>query len=306
MYIPSWLILAAAIIAVLYFLRHKNQSTQSVSGLLRGKDNFSYKLEIFISPGWPQIYQTLAKLQTDKGFEKEIEKKKLDPQFDLWPRRYIFTEYYDSASGLTSRFQQTVFGDDSTRLKEVEEFGDSGYIFQVDRFENLLQDEKKYRERQKLAIEVGEDFIRTNIFDPHVGGMKSTGLDYEQTDYLFQFPLFAVFNFLLQLGQRFHDTENNPVVKWPEHIENKLKEMGVKYAPQFEYEPKLFDIKKHDKDFFERMGKPQIALYGLSQLDSVYFECEKTETIYNVKLKIFRPDENDRISLVDYYKKKER
>jgi len=47
--------------------------------------------------------------------------------YGLWGSQYVFTEYYDSASGLTTRFQNG-----ERYPHPVDEFGVTGYIFDVD------------------------------------------------------------------------------------------------------------------------------------------------------------------------------
>jgi hypothetical protein len=140
-------------------------------------------------------------------------------------------------------------------------------------------------------VQVGEDFIRCGIFDRYVGGPRSD-FDYEKEEYVFSFPLSDIFNFLFKLGMRFHDAEDNNIVKWPDNIEKKFKEMDIKYETYFDHEPTLFDIEKHDKDFFEKIGKPKVSLHS-SQRDRGFLVANGT--YFGVQLKIFRPGENDRV-----------
>jgi hypothetical protein len=156
--------------------------------------------------------------------------KKHDEDTDLWGRRYHFTEYYDSASGLITRFQQTTLANGKEHFATVDEFRDSGYSFLSDReveWHNRRNRDRKSEEDAtgKLAVEIEEDSIRNSIFDKNIGGPSIPGRD----DYLYGFPIYEVFNFLLALGRRFHETEGNAIIKWPNQIEEKLKRAGIKY-----------------------------------------------------------------------------
>lgn len=263
------------------------------------KQNFSYRLDIHIEPNWIDMYaKLLGKKRDDKFYHKLLEEKfkSSDPETDLMHRRYSFTEYYDSVSGLITRLQTTTLSDGKRRTFPVDEFGDRGYIFRSDLFADHSANEslEERAERDKVSVEVGDNFIRSGIYDKYIGGPKSS-FDYEASDYIFRFPLSDVFNFLLALGTRFHGTEQNLIIKWPEQIEKRFKEFGIKYETQFDHEPDVFNIEKHDKEFFEQIGKPTISS---SRNDSQFFNTYLTtedNTHYSVSLKIFRPEENDRI-----------
>jgi hypothetical protein len=260
----------------------------------------SYKLDIYIEPWWFKLYKIASGGKSEEELSKEIkakEKTQEDMDTSLFGRRYYFTEYYDSSTGLTTRFQRVFLPSGKQIFYPVDEFGDRGYFFDIDGGIKLPAEEsdKKREQRKKLSVEIGDSFIRNDIFDKHIGGPRSD-FDYEDENYLFQFPLHDIFNFLLELGQRFHDTENNTIIKWPDHIEKKFKELGIKYETYFDYEPEPFDIEKHDKEFFEKLGKPKISLYP-SDRNSGYLTSEKDGTSFGVSLKIFRPGENDRISI---------
>jgi len=258
----------------------------------------SYKLDIYIEPWWFKLYKIASGEKSEDNLSKEIEvkeKKSEDIDSNLYGRRYYFTEYYDSATGLTTRFQRVFLPSGKQVFYPVDEFGDRGCFFNSDLFGTSSdEDDKKRAERQKLSVDIGDSFIRNDIFDKYIGGPRSD-FDYEKENYLFQFPLLEIFNFLLALGQRFHDTENNAIIKWPDQIEKKFKELGIKYETFFDYEPEQFDIEKHDKEFFEKWGKPKITLYS-SERNSGYLKSEKDGTSFGVSLKIFRPGENDRVA----------
>jgi hypothetical protein len=263
------------------------------------KQKFSYKLDIHIEPNWYNLYKKLHNPKSEKDFEKIVETKikeieKDDGSTNLWGRQYYFTEYYDSASGLIQRFQRVICQNGKQYFYPIDEFDDRGYIFASDyKFFDVRESDEKRNAREKLSIDIGEDFIRNDIFDKYIGGPKSDS-DYEKENYLFQFPLSDVLSFLFALGHRFHGTERNTIIKWPDQIEKKFKELGIEYETYFDYDPEPFDIEKYDKEFFEKWGKPKICLYGGDRFHSSYF-VTKDRTYYGVQLKMFRPGENDRI-----------
>ena len=295
MYIPTWLIIIAIIAGTYFYSRLKKQGNLNDNMPQIFKQKFSYKLDIYIEPNWYKIYKKLHSAKSEKEFEKIFEEKhkkmEKDDTSSLWGRRYCFTEYYDSVSGLTTRFQRVIYQNGKQYFYPVDEFGNRGYIFESDSSSHLnIQDknyEKKRNEHLKLSVQVGENFIRNDIFDKHIGVPRS---DYEKENYLFLFPLGEVFNFLFTLGQKFHDRENKPIIKWPDNIEKKFKELGIKYEIFFDYEPTEFKIEKHDKELYEKLGKPKTALFGD---EKGYLSSD--EASYGVNLKIFRPSENNRI-----------
>jgi len=298
MYIPAWLIVGAIIVGVWYFAKSKKQHPAENNMPQIFKQKFSYKLDIHIEPNWYNLYKKLHNPKSEKDFDKVVEAKiketeKDDGSTNLWGRRYYFTEYYDSASGLTQRFQRVICQNGKQYFYPINEFGDRGYVFASDDKFDVREGDEKRDARQKLSIDIGEDFIRNDIFDKYIGGPKSD-FDYEKENYLFQFPLSDVFSFLFALGHRFHDTEGNTIIKWPDQIEKKFKEFGIEYETYFDYDPEPFDIEKHDKEFFEKWGKPKICLYGEDVFHSGYL-VTKDKTYYGVQLKMFRSGENDRI-----------
>lgn len=258
------------------------------------KENFSYKLDISIEPHWDKIYKKLYDPKSEQEYIAHTEEKKKARHevSDLFGRVYNFTEFYDSASGLITRFQRTRLANETWLSGFVDEFGDRGYMFESDNNPIGPRDtEEKKKAREKLTVQVGEDFIRCGIFDRYVGGGRAD-FDFKKEDYVFSFPLTDIFTFLFKLGTRFHNTEGNTIIKWPDDIEKKFKEMDIKYETYFDSEPTLFDMEKHDKDFFEKIGRPKISLYSSSS-DRAYLSSDGT--YFGVQLKIFRPDENDRI-----------
>jgi len=302
MYIPAWLIVGAIIVGIYYFAKSRKSNSNSNTMPNIFKQNFSYKLDIYIEPSWYKIYKKVSDPKDEKKWEKETAKKVEDFEksgdmtSNIYGRRYLFTEYYDSASGLTTRFQRVFFWNGEQKIYPVDEFGDRGYIFDADSsLKAGLDEEDDARERrQKLSVEVGENFIRNDIHDKYIGGPRSE-FDYEKENYVFRFPMHDVFNFLFALGTRFHDTEGNTIIKWPDQIEKKFKEYGIKYETQFEYDPTQFDIEKHDVAFYEKWGKPKISLSSSDRFASTYLTGAEG-TSYRIDLKLFRPGENDRIS----------
>lgn len=291
MYIPAWLIIGAITLGIYFFAKAKKQNPTNNNIPEKFKDKFSYKLDIHIEPNWYEMYKKLCNPKSEKEFEKIFEEKCetiRKGNFGLAGRKYYFTEYYDSVSGLTERFQR-VFQNGKQYFYPVDEFGDMGYIFESDNEFGLKQNPEK----GKLSIEIGEDFIRNDVFDKNTGYLRSN-FEYKKENYFFHFPLHGVFNFLFALGYRFHNAERNTVIKWPDYIEKKFEEAGIEYEKIFDFEPALFDIEKHDKDFFEKIGRPKISSSSSDEFESAYPK-DKNNNYYGVELKIFRPGENDRI-----------
>lgn len=267
------------------------------------KHPFSYRLDIGIEPNWNALYKKAVNPKSEKEWEKIIEKKgkELEKGEDqnMFGRRYHFTEYYDSATGLTTRFQQVRLWNGKQYFYDTDEFGDRGHFFESDSSLGapLDEDDKSREKREKLSVEVGEDFIRNEIFDKYIGGARGDW-DYEKENYLFRFPLHDVFNFLFALGTRFHETERRMIIKWPDEIEKKFKEYGIKYETIFDYEPEALKLEEWDKDFYEKIGRPKISNISIDSRvpgHSAYL-CTDDHTYYRVSLKLFRPGENNRIA----------
>lgn len=280
MYIP-WIIVIAIGLGIYYFSK-----IQKTKGTLPVFCPFSYKLDINLEPDWDNLYKKVAGIGSKEELGKILEKKikALDYESDLWGRRYQFTEYYDSSSGLIVKLQKTLTADGKQTLKTVDEFGDGGFIFTQDR-DNAFMNEKLMGGR--LALDIDENSIRNNVFDKFVGGRR---LFFDKEDYVYEFPLNEVFEFLFALGQRFDGAERNTIVKWPDSIEQRLKALGIKYEPFFDSEPSLFDIEKYDKEFYEEHGKPKITS---RDYDGHYLSSQMG--FYAVKLTIFKPNDNPRL-----------
>ena len=244
------------------------------------QQHFAYKLDVSLTPYWPKLAEKIAGSKTSKELDEMFAGRDKDSDAGLYGSYFHFTEYYDTASGLTMRFQTSAVGE-KTHTNPVDEFLAYGSMFghkmgpNVDRVQ-----ENKY------SIAITEDSIRNNCFDQHIGGFSSYGA---KEDYLVIFPLDSIVKFLAEVGLRFHDVEDNLVLKWPDHIEKELEEAGFSYDPRIEYEPTVFDIEKHDKDFYEKNGRPKFSLYGG---DDAVFEGKEVE--YRIKFKMFRPKNNDR------------
>jgi len=296
MYIPTWFLLVFLVIGFYIYLKTgRNLKTQ-----IKQKDLsslYSYQLDIHIEPNWYGLYRALHKDKTDEEFEEFFKhnpfasgKKEKE---GLWGQRFFFTEYYDSSTGLTTKLQRIVDQEGGQRFFPVDKFGSAGYILDSDKekFDRNETDEDR-RKRDELTVEIGEDFIRNDIFEHLIGGLKND-FEYTEDNYPFRFPLRDVFNFLFSLGQRFHGLEECTVLKWPDHIEDKFKQFGIKYDKFLEFEPPIFDLEKQDQDFFERIGRPKVS--SSDQRDSTFLKDE-IGTHYGIRLKLFRPDENPRIS----------
>jgi hypothetical protein len=191
------------------------------------------------------------------------EEKKNLPEV-IWGREYYFTEYYDSTSGLITRFKK-IIKNNKEYFSAVDELQDGEFS----------------------GLEVTDDSITLS----------------EGMGMFFHFPLHKVFNFLIRLGQRFPGVEGHPIFKWPEHIESEFKKLGINQDrtfgthQQYEWDEKnIIDFDKHDKDFFVEIGKPIVG--GLDGGCGFQMFKGLNGTSYGVKLKIFLPSEhgeNERI-----------
>lgn len=333
MFIPSWIIIGT-ILALYYFFRIKNpvaspgvlispiekDENRNVVGINNNREEsavnkkskeFSYRLSISMEPTWDLIYKKILNPKSEEEWIENIEGKKNElekPNLNsgrLYGRRYSFIEYYDSATGLTSRFQNSSDKDETKKYySPVEEFGQKGFVFDSDSDKrmNLKIGEKNYREKleklESLTVEINEDSIYNEIFEKNIGGPR---LLYEKKNRLFKFPLFEVFNFLIKLGLRFHEAEKNVIIKWPDSIQEKLNKSGIKYAllPRNyifkDVEIEVFNLEENDKEFYLSNGLPKI---GLSDTHRGYFGSKLCH--YSLRVEIFRPGENERIETVSY------
>ena len=77
MYIPWWAIIILIVVLLMYFKpRQEKKMAQSSFSGIEGK-NFSYKLEIRLSPWWGKLYRKIAEEDSESGkeFDKNFEKK---------------------------------------------------------------------------------------------------------------------------------------------------------------------------------------------------------------------------------------
>lgn len=253
----------------------------------------SYKLDVYMEPHWGRFYKKVFDNVSEDLVFAEIDKKKetsANIDSNLYGRRYYFTEYYDSSTGLTMRFQRVIYPSGKVLVFPVDEFGDTGYFFESDGQINRDENSEERIKRGKLLVKVGENFVCNNVFDENGIGEK---MIFEKEDYLFQFPLNDIFNFRFALGKKYHDTENNAILKWPDQIQNKFDDLGIKYETYFEYEPDSLDIDENDKEFYERWGRPVVALSTNSDDTSLRMDG----TAFGVKLKIFKPIDNERFEI---------
>ena len=260
MFIPTWLIVVVIIIGIYYFAKWRKVEL-NLNNIY--KRNFSYKLDIHIEPNWYNLYKNLCNPISEKMWEKSLSdkinaSKKDDGSINLWGRQYYFTEFYDSSSGLMTRFQRVICYNGKQYFYPVDEFRDRGFVFDIDSASAVSENQDEMDTRDKLSIEIGENFIRNDIYDKCIGGPRPD-FDYEEENYLFNFPLYEVFSFLFALGQRFHNAERHNIIKWPDQIEQEFKKSGIEYETYFEYEPEPFDIKKRDKKFFDRWASLKFA-----------------------------------------------
>ncbi len=246
---------------------------------------FGYKLDVTPFVDWKRLAEKIAGSEISQELKEMFAEYEKNGRHGIYGTYYEFTEYYDSASGLTSRFQRIASGD-IERTFPTDEFMHCGYMFgskmgpTVDR---VLEN--------KYAVAITEDSIRNNCFDQYIGGLDTIG---KKEDWLVIFPLNSIVQFLVELGLRFDDSEDNLIIKWPDHIEKELKDRGFSYEHRLAYEATIFDIEKHDKDFYEKNGKPKISLYGGG--DPVFIS---KEVEYRIKFKMFRPKNNERLGWSD-------
>jgi hypothetical protein len=235
----------------------------------------SYSLIVRISPNWDNVYKKICKKSSDEDFKNDLQEKiKNIDKNDLYGSIYEFTEYFDSASGLTTLFQKIERKNEEVRFSDTWEFGENGCIFKSD--DNSL-------------ISVSESGIQKMVWDVD---------SYLPMEYLFNFPVEPIFNFLIHLNKKLHNYGVVfPVIKWPDGIENLLKDAGIKYNHPNSFDPvspdSIIDIEKSvkDQDFFNEMGKPIIANEYATKMG--FFSSEMIKEA-SITMKIFEPNENSR------------
>src|SRR3989344_7410535 len=100
MYIPIWLIIIGVVAGIYFFNRSKKRDGGGLATGINNMENifkqsFSYKLDITIDPNWTALHKKLIKPESEKEWEKLVEKKRkeLEKEDDesIFGRRYHFT-----------------------------------------------------------------------------------------------------------------------------------------------------------------------------------------------------------------------
>ena len=87
---------------------------------------FSYRLKIAVEPQWAEIIKQVVGLrnnQEQKDFGERLKNHLRDDR--MLHRHYDFTEFFDSHTGLTAKFQR-VHANGKTHSAFVNEFADAG------------------------------------------------------------------------------------------------------------------------------------------------------------------------------------
>jgi hypothetical protein len=328
MYISPIIIILIIIAVIYYYLKiHKKvkAGTRTHAEIYytyeKLPNNFSYKLKINLIPNWENIYKKCSSDESEERqneFIKKMEEKIKDADFAesvLWGRNYDFTEFYESTSGLITRFQEITFPHQNFKktFSIVNEFGESGDLIENAWYSPLgvTEEERKHgrEKRNKYCLEITERSVKNFLYRDFRDGDST--MDKNE---LFNFPLYEAFNFLLRFNLRYG---KHGVIKWPDTIEDLLKVENIEYdVPKYgNYltDVKIVDIesrKKHyeelkkegfedadknyeeDKDFFQSTGNPKMT-YSTT---SGSFTADVAW--YRIELEIFEPSEgkysNDR------------
>ena len=240
---------------------------------------FSYRLKIAVEPQWAEIIKQVVGLYNDQE-QKEFAERLKDHLRDdrMLHRHYDFTEFFDSQTGLTAKFQR-VHANGKTHSGFVQEFADAGYLFGRD---NPLVPEDQQGKHQ---IAITEHGVRTECFDPHSGQFDSFF-----GPSLFEFPIDALVEFGVALQLRFPEITTSHVTKWPDNIEAALQRNGTKYEDMWSYKPKEFNIEKEDREFFSRYGKPKVATTASWPTPYFMHPC----CYYCIELEVFTPESAQR------------
>jgi hypothetical protein len=243
--------------------------------------SFSYRLKIAVEPQWAEIIKRVVGLKNEEEQNQFGAKIKEHLQDDrMLHRHYDFTEFFDSSTGLTQRFQR-VHIDGKTFSGFVGELRDAGYLFGRD--SPLMPEDQ----REKYQIGISEHSIHTECFDPHTGEYISFG-----GETLFAFPIDAVLEFGVALQLRFPDLNMKHVLKWPDKIEKALESKETKFETMFDYTPDERNLESEDHEFFLRYGKPKIATVGVWPASYFMGPC----CYYCVELEVFTPETAKRVS----------
>jgi hypothetical protein len=234
---------------------------------------FSYKFQARLEPKWHAIIKKVFGLGTEKeqlAFGAKLSENPHEER--MIGRRYDFTEFFDSSSGLTMRFQRT-----NTQTQSwanfVGDFIDRGYLLE---WGTPLMPEER---RHESGIEISESEIR-------IGCNRDWGLRQMEGERLFVIPINEMIEFSVALQLKFPYISTKQIVKWPEKIDNKLKKLGVTYNAGFaDYEPEFMNIEKEDATFFSEHGRPQIAT-----TESHWPSFDAEYAYYGFEVEVFTPD----------------
>lgn len=272
MYIPFWAIIIGVILIVFLVSRTKREVD---------KNRFAYKLEVNVTPKWWEILQHQYPKLSEKDLEKFIDdsKKKAGDDSLFQTVFPTFIEFYDNVSGMRIRWVEKWKLGKNTWRGYCDEFEINGNIFD---FPKLGWGE--HDERLKVKVSNGS-IITMKKNENYV--MEPDDL-FEEDKLLSYIPLEELKEFFIDLGNRFHDIEMNPIIKWPEKFQEIFKKHSIKHFRWNDYEPEVFDIEKYDKKFLERWKGLKIALYGGSRNPSHRFETKYAD--YDIRIKLFRPE----------------
>lgn len=223
---------------------------------------FSYRMKIRVEPHWEAIVKRIVgpngKERVPELMEKAAEVPTLLSNFS---QTYDFTEFFESRSGLTIRFQRTN-SRESSHANFVDEFRGINQLFGSGAI--VPPDETN-----KLSIEVTEYSIRNECFDQFIGGI-SPWMDGEK---FFFIPLTAMLEFVIALQLLRPETKSNSIIKWPDQIEELLTKNAIKYEASFDFDPEMVPLEKDAPVFFRRYGYPQVATLEASTKPWFMSEC---------------------------------
>jgi hypothetical protein len=210
--------------------------------------DFSYRMKIRVEPHWDAIVNRIAGPNGSERVSELMQKAKAIPAiWNTLHRTYDFTEFFESRSGLTIRFQR-INTRDGSREDFVDEFRDCNQLFG---WEEIVPKS----ETNKFSVEVTEYSIRNECFDMFIGGI-SPWMDGEK---FFVMPIEAMLEFVIALQILRVETTTRSIVKWPDKIEQAFKENGIKYEPSFDFDPELVPLEKEAPEFFRKYENPQVC-----------------------------------------------
>ena len=233
---------------------------------------FCYRFQARLEPKWHEIIKKVFGLETKEEQLAFGNKLRENPNEDrMIGRKYDFTEFFDSSSGLTTRFERI---STSTRSfgNFVGEFGHRGYLLE---WGTPLMPEER---RHESGIEISEDAIR-------IGCNRDWGLRQMEGERLFVIPINEMIKFSVALQLKFPYISTKQIVKWPEKIDNRLNELGLTYDAAFDYEPKLVNFEGEDSTFFSEHRRPQIAT-----TESHWPSFDAEYAYYEFEVEVFTPD----------------